>query len=560
ELRISPNGSADVTTVPLQPVGDQQWSGSVPLTDAGIYKVHLVSADTGFENRFSPKYEIRPLADLVPRVGFQNLTETSLLLPPNDILTLSAYAEDDLPLVNLEQQVSVNGSEWTSRPLETKSVSAAEDSSGAGDGSRTTGLSADGRDVHRLQSDWQWDLLPYGLKSGDQVLTKLSATDRQGKVGESVSLRIVISSPEFTRDRHALMAVKSTLVEPLLDFQSLLEQQKTTAVELLEQQKDPQRSVEQRRLDRATLKELAERQKIRAAELLEETERVTRRMPAGTDAYDLELVGRMLIRLQKEHASFALATLEAMLPPLPTPDDPPTDRQKQADKQATQDMAELKKAFERSADDGRALAQTYQRMATHNFLTAAAFDMHLLFQQQSQVVNHPTQSWDRLQRHETVALSQLQQAEQLMRDHRPWLHESHQGRILQQLQWAQIQREHLESALESEDKLSELQAFSKRFLEELRQRQNFDTMDGGLPGQLASGRRDWENRLNSLSLPLEEMSRTVAEFRKLSEALNSARDSQQIKAEQEKLRRVIAVLELQHRERIDQLSGHRQLT
>ena len=77
-------------------------------TQAAIYKVHLVSKETGFENPFSPKYEIRPQPDLSPRAGFVDQQETTLLLPPNDILALNAMAEDDLPLVSLEQHISGN--------------------------------------------------------------------------------------------------------------------------------------------------------------------------------------------------------------------------------------------------------------------------------------------------------------------------------------------------------------------------------------------------------------------------------------------------------------------
>jgi predicted N-formylglutamate amidohydrolase len=37
----------------------------VPLTASGIYRVRLVGAESGFENKFSPEYELRAEADLV---------------------------------------------------------------------------------------------------------------------------------------------------------------------------------------------------------------------------------------------------------------------------------------------------------------------------------------------------------------------------------------------------------------------------------------------------------------------------------------------------------------
>ena len=99
ELRIDITGSDDVRVVPFQQDANGRWSGTVPIEEAAIYKVHLVSKETGFENQFSPRYEIRPVQDLIPRAGFVDQQETNLLLPPNDILALKGMAEDDLPLV-----------------------------------------------------------------------------------------------------------------------------------------------------------------------------------------------------------------------------------------------------------------------------------------------------------------------------------------------------------------------------------------------------------------------------------------------------------------------------
>ena len=82
------------------------------------------------------------MANLIPRVGFVDQQDTNLLLPPNDILTLTGLAEDDLPLVSLEQHVSVNGREWQRIPLDVEEAT-------------------------RVTTSWVWDLLELNLKSGD---------------------------------------------------------------------------------------------------------------------------------------------------------------------------------------------------------------------------------------------------------------------------------------------------------------------------------------------------------------------------------------------------------
>ena len=120
ELRIDGETDEELTTIPLTQNAEGNWSASVPVDENAIYKVHLVSSETGFENQFSPRYEIRPVPDLIPRAGFVDQTETNLLLPPNDILALKGMAEDDLPLDAIAQEISINGREWIEVPLQSQ--------------------------------------------------------------------------------------------------------------------------------------------------------------------------------------------------------------------------------------------------------------------------------------------------------------------------------------------------------------------------------------------------------------------------------------------------------
>ena len=193
ELRLERSGSDEVTVVPLTEAGPLRYRAEMPIKTPGIYQVHLVSEETGFDNPFSPKCEIRPEPDLIPRVGFVGMEETTLILPPSDILDLEGLAEDDLPLAELKQQISVNGREWLDVPLPIE-----EETS--------------------VTVDWQWDMLDLNLKSGDQVSTRLVATDRKGNEGESIPLQIVIASPDFDPNRHEAMELKEKLFDRLVEF------------------------------------------------------------------------------------------------------------------------------------------------------------------------------------------------------------------------------------------------------------------------------------------------------------------------------------------------------
>jgi hypothetical protein len=162
-------------------------------------------------------------------------------LPPNDIVALKAMAEDDLPLVKLEQHVSVNGLDWIALPLDAKPDAETE-----------------GRN---LTAEWQWDLQNHKLKTGDQVMTKLVATDRKGNLGESIPLRVIVAAQDFDPERHTMMERKIELVDELVKFSELFQEQKVTALEVIERLRKPDQTEEQASQDRNVLTDLASKQR-----------------------------------------------------------------------------------------------------------------------------------------------------------------------------------------------------------------------------------------------------------------------------------------------------------
>ncbi|MDG1895127.1 MAG: hypothetical protein P8J37_09475 [Fuerstiella sp.] len=544
ELRIDASGSDQMQTIPLVPAGqafqsdtdegsaDSEepglfWKATVPVHEAAIYKVHLVSKETGFENFFSPKYEIRPQPDLIPRAGFVDQKESTLLLPPNDILALQAMAEDDLPLVSLEQHISVNGREWEALPLQPEPS--------ADDGGR------------HVTASWQWDLLVHELKTGDQVTTKLVATDRKGNAGESVPLRIIVSAPEFDPDRHAIMEVKVGLFDQLSDFSELLAEHKTSALEVIERLRQPERTDAEKALDRTTLVDLASKQREHAGLLLDEIRNVERRMPAGADASDLELTGQVVARLQHEHANVPGWLLKA----LQHTDDA---------KVIKTDLDQLKKNFERTADDAKNVSGHYQHLMAHNFLSSVAFDMDALLTQQRLVVGSPTQTWERLVRQETIVTNQLRLLEGLIHDHRRQLSSGIDAQMRSLLGWSESYRQRLQDSMESEEKLKDLQRASQDFLRQLEQKQRYDVVDGGLPNRLIGARRDFVYRSGSLYLPVCEMARAMQQENKIAAQASESQDSGESRKLLEQAERFVAEIDLKHRHSISQLRTRRELT
>lgn len=532
ELRIDPLDSDEIRTIPM--IQDtsadtdgavNRWTAQVPVRGAAVYKVHLVSSETGFENVFAPKYEIRPVPDLIPKVGFIDQQEGTLLLPPNDILALQGMAEDDLPLDRLEQQISINGRDWLTVPLETSLV---EDS------------------ARRVTSSWEWDLLQHRLKTGDQILTKLVATDRKGNLGESIPMQVVIAGVDFDPERHAVMETKFGLYDQLNAFADRMEQQKETALAALE----PLKETPDAEADEATalsqLRELAIRQRDDAAELVTAIEEVSRQMPAGADANDLDLTGRVVARIGREYANKATYAIDVLAT--------------STDKDRKTDLQDLRKAFEQTADDARNVAAHYQALATYNFVESLALDLDTMFRHQQHVVDRPTQTWNRLYRQQSIVINQLQDFERVIRRQRSRLTKSNHGSIQRWLEWASDLRQRLVDATESEEKLPDLQRMSKEALQHFRDRQRIESFDGDLPNRVVRAWRDLHNRAGSLYIPIEQAANDATQEEQLASKAADASDSATAEQYRAEMARYETRLNVQHARSLTQLQTRRELT
>ena len=496
ELRISSSETDDVQTVPLNQSG-ARWEAEIPINEPSIYKVHLVSADTGFENIFAPKFEIKPQPDLIPKTGFVDQPEPTLLLPPNDILELKAMAEDDLPLVGLEQHYSINGNPWTTAELTLDSIP--------------------GTDGRNVTAEWKWDLLTHKLKSGDQIVTKLVATDRKGNVGESVPLRIVIASTNFDPDRHSKMNLKLKLMDDILSYAKLVEEQKATSLATIANLQKPSRTHAQKLIDQNSLLETALTQRERAAELVKRVIEVEREMPAGADAYDLELTGRVLARIQHDYANVADYVMQLCSK---APADPST-----TTKEIEQLLDELKQNVDRLSDDAKSVSYHYQSLIGHNFLAAISADLHAVYLQQQRVVATADQSWDRLMRQQTVSIRHVDEVEKLIDEHQFRLSDHLSSQLNQLSLWLTDQRTRITNASESEEKIDELRRFTIDFTNQLVHRQKTDSLDGGLPNRLIGARRDFENRAGRMSDLLYRIGQVAREQNRALGLASESKDS-----------------------------------
>ncbi|MFN3484821.1 MAG: hypothetical protein ACK44W_04995, partial [Planctomycetota bacterium] len=191
EVRLEQGGVG--AAVALRPTEDpRRLKASLVLSASGTYRIHLVAEATGFENKFSPQYEIRAVPDLVPRVSIEEPAQ-DLLVPPDEVVLLRGAAQDDLGLRRVTLAVKVNQGEW-------REVTLAEEA-----GPRTAVS-------HR------WDLYELGVQPGDRVTAKLAAVDLKGNRAESAPLHVSVSAPGFDPHRLLPLAAKEGVYAALVEL------------------------------------------------------------------------------------------------------------------------------------------------------------------------------------------------------------------------------------------------------------------------------------------------------------------------------------------------------
>ena len=157
--------------------------------------MHLISNETGFDNKYSPKYEIAVNPDQAPRV---KLTQPArnLLVPADEFIGILGEADDDLPLQRVELNLRINNGRWQrdilypvneEDPLEQQAITIR----------------------HNL------DLLKYTLSAGDRVKIKLVAFDLKGPEIRLKHNRAVYHLRGFEASRIETIAAQSRIAEAL---------------------------------------------------------------------------------------------------------------------------------------------------------------------------------------------------------------------------------------------------------------------------------------------------------------------------------------------------------
>lgn len=271
-------------TTPLTPSADGRLHAVLRLERAGTYHVNLVAARTGFENRFSPIYELRVTPDLVPAVTLEK-PEQDIVVSPDALVDLAASAQDDLGLVSLARAHQVNRGPWQSEPAQV----------------------ATGRETRVEQ---QWDLISLNLKPGDQVLTKYVAKDLKGSTGESTVRRLIVSAPGFGAERMKTIEARREVQKALERLADAGDQVRKAVDENSNALKQPAADPTARRQALMKVSDAVEAARQASDAAMKQVKEALKQAPSGQAAQDLAIAGKAVSRIRHDALDIGAAQME----------------------------------------------------------------------------------------------------------------------------------------------------------------------------------------------------------------------------------------------------------
>jgi hypothetical protein len=285
EARLAIERAGKSFELALEPSGEpRKLRTRIPINASGTYRVHLVSASSGFENKFSPQYEIRSMPDLVPRVVLEEPAE-DLIVPPDDVIAIKGVARDDLGIRRVVQAVRINQNEWMETPL--------AEESGA-----------------EVQVSRMWDLYDLKVQPGDRVVTKLVAVDLKGNRAESSPVHFTITARGFDPNRLVPLVAKQALYAELVQLREAVQAYRSRLDEVRKA------GAEELGLQQALASAAGDAEKV-----LQECDQAEARAKAaarlarpGREGSDLIQVARLLRRVKDEALPASKAALDRQAP------------------------------------------------------------------------------------------------------------------------------------------------------------------------------------------------------------------------------------------------------
>ena len=239
------------------------------MKNPGTYRVrNLIDQKWGWEGRPSSLFEISVKPDLAPSILWVEPDQRAMMVAPNDLLSFTALAKDDLGLARIEYLIKKNRQKWEAFPIPNL---------------------LDPRRQQTAALSFNLDLLKHKLKAGSQAFLKLKAYDLKGSIAETEVIQLTIISRDFDLSGIHLLQKKAKVIEDL----------ETIKKEVNQIQKNFQqtmREFQQSKITKDVLLEKANQAEIEFSVTGNQTYKNSLKallsMPRGSDSYELSILAQ----------------------------------------------------------------------------------------------------------------------------------------------------------------------------------------------------------------------------------------------------------------------------
>ena len=349
-------------------------TGSLVLNQSGTYRaIEFIDRHIGWKGKPSPRYEINTRIDLAPSIRWLPEQENALLLAPEDILSLEAWAEDDLGLERIEFHFRTNKGKWKKFLIPGNN---------------------NPKGKNRFPVGFDIDLLSLKPKPGDQGFLKLVAFDLKGSSSETEPIQISFVSRSFDLSPLNTLKQKNRGMEiweevanknrsMAKEFQELT-REKNAQNELLDSSKE---SIEKMN------NEFSEIENLAFQELLQ----ILTSMPKGTDAQEISMLTQGMGKLAKTTRPQAKMIIRSI--------QNPSNNLKENKKDLTKLSHHLN---QNTVGLSGNLRNIYRDLQDQHVITLAASYLHQLNSQQMELkkMAHENHSPTFLKRRQQIALHQ----------------------------------------------------------------------------------------------------------------------------------------------------------
>jgi hypothetical protein len=406
---------------------------SILMKHPGTYRVkNLIDEKLGWEGRPSSTFVITVKPDLAPSMQWVEPIERKLLVAPNDLLSFSALAQDDLGLARVEYLIKKNRENWEAFPIPNL---------------------LDPRGKNTFAISFNLDLRLHKLKPGNKTLLKLRARDLKGTSAETETIELSVVSRDFDLTGIRLLEKKGMIIE---HFDSVKEELSAMQKGLQQSLKQFQQKKDSKEALLEKVNQVEEELMITGKEAYEDNLQTLLSMPRGSDSYETSMMAKALGQVVLSSAKSwknAIREIDA-------------ERESNRVRSKSNELTKISNNRKGMIGNFRNVAQDL--LNQHAEMVAVSY-LQSLQQRQRELIedNNKRKSLPFLSRRQEVALNQWDPISEALSHSRDWQRSSTIKRIKTE-QLKQIQN--LENKIQTRDDLkNQMEAWNKSINEILRE-------------------------------------------------------------------------------------------